>query len=148
MRIGKGHRILGEADNVELTSMIDVVFLLLIYFMVTAAIIKSEADLGVTLPTPAVRQDQPLDLPEEHLIDILEDGQVVLNGQPFDGPLDPNLPRLTATLIRLRESSDLAGVKTLVTIQADPWSRHGRVVDVLNACATAQITLVSFGLGS
>jgi len=147
MKTPNFERLTGPADPVDLTAMIDVVFLLLIYFMVTSAIVKTEADISILLPSPSVAQVEPLDLPEEHFIEVREDGQVLLNGQPFDGPLDPALPQFTRTLSRLKEASDLAKVKTMVTIQAEAYAQHGRVIDVLNACAAAQIQLVSFAFG-
>ena len=83
-------------DRVDLTAMIDVVFLLLIYFMVTTTIMKQEADLGIKLPTsvPAA-PDTPL--PEEHLVDILSDGGILFNGAPLSEPAGFQLPELSRT---------------------------------------------------
>lgn len=148
MKAPNFERVTGPADPVDLTAMIDVVFLLLIYFMVTSALVKTEADISIQLPTPGVVQTEPLDLPEEHFVEVREDGQVLLNGQPFDGPFDAELPLFTRTLTRLRESSDLARVKTQVVIQAEDHAQHGRVIDVLNACAAAEIQHVSFAHGN
>ena len=39
-----------EKVELQIAPLIDVVFLLLIYFMVTSSLKKSEADLGITLP--------------------------------------------------------------------------------------------------
>jgi biopolymer transport protein ExbD len=54
------------------------------------------------------------------------------------------MPGLTTTLTRLKLSSDRAGIDTVVKIQADPDSPHQRSIDVLNACAKARISKVSF----
>ena len=43
-------KILREEDTVDLTPMIDVTFLLLIYFMVTTMLKQPEAELSITLP--------------------------------------------------------------------------------------------------
>jgi len=139
--------ILNTSDKVDLTPMIDIVFLLLIYFMVTTTLIRQEADLGIQLPTPNLEQPDPLDVPSEYVIEIFDDGQVYLDLQPFDSPNDHLMPQLTSTLTRLKQSSDLAQVKTLITIQSDDEARHGRVIDVLNSCAAAKIELISFGMG-
>lgn len=135
----------GYEDGFSLDSMLDVIFLLLIYFMVTAAFVKEETDISLSLPS-RVQQDEPLDMPEEQIIDILADGAVLLNGQAHDPPLDPALPRLTATLTRFRQAAADAQVPAFIVVQAEDDAHHQRVIDVLNACAVAQITLVSFNL--
>ncbi len=133
-------------DRVDLTPMIDIVFLLLIYFMVTTTIVKEEADLGVKLPsTMAAAPDTPL--PEQHFIDILPDGTVLLNGMPTDNPGATNLPNLTRTLGQLKASSDRAGLKTLVVIQPDDETYQQSVVNVLNALKAVGIESISFGEG-
>ena len=43
--------IFNEKTKPDLTPMIDVVFLLLVFFMVTTTLIKEETDLGIQLPT-------------------------------------------------------------------------------------------------
>lgn len=129
----------------SLDSMLDIVFLLLIYFMVTAAFIKEEADISLSLPS-RLQQEEPLDMPEEQIIDILADGRVLLNGQPYDSPSAADLPQLTTTLTRFRLAAGDAQVPAFIIVQAEDEARHQRVIDVLNACAVAGITLVSFNL--
>ena len=142
----KAKRLKIPEDKVDLTPMIDIVFLLLIYFMVTTTIVKEEADLGVKLPsTMAAPPDTPL--PEQHYIDILIDGTVLLNGVPTDNPGDSELPNLTRTLQQLKQSSDRAGFKTLVIVQPDAETYQQSVVNVLNALKSVGIRSVSFGEG-
>lgn len=129
-----------------MTPMIDIVFLLLIYFMVTTTIVKEEADLGVKLPSSmAAPPDTPL--PEQHYIDILIDGTVLLNGMPMDNPNQRSLPNLTRTLAQIKQSSDRAGLKTLVIIQPDAETYQQSVVNVLNALKEVGIRSISFGEG-
>ena len=133
-------------DNVDLTPMIDIVFLLLIYFMVTTSIIKEEADLGVKLPS-SMAAPPGTPLPEQHYIDILLDGTILLNGMPTDNPGNRALPNLTRTLMQLKLSSDRAGLKTLVILQPDPETYQQSVVNVLNALKAVGISSISFGEG-
>ena len=136
---------LEQDEAFSLDSMLDVVFLLLIYFMVTAAFVREETDITLSLPS-RVQQEDSLDMPEEQIIDILADGIVLLNGQPYDRPEDPSLPLLTATLTRFRQAAADAKVPAFIIVQAEDEATHQRVIDVLNACAIARITLVSFNL--
>ncbi|PXA04727.1 hypothetical protein DDZ13_06030 [Coraliomargarita sinensis] len=137
--------ILGSGEKADLTPMIDVVFLLLIFFMVTTSLIKEEADLGIQLPTnvPGEPSDE---LPSKHIIDVLPDGSVHLNGGQIASGTSENivLNGLITTLKRLKASSDNMGVKTIVVIQADPVSPHYKAIQVLDACAAADIQFVSF----
>jgi len=137
----KSNTVLESEDKYEITAMIDVVFLLLIYFMVLP--IQQEADLGITLPaeTPP---SQKLELPDEHLVEIMPNGQVLMNRQPMGAPDVRELTQLRDKLARLKLSSDRAGKKTVVTIDADADSPHQRSIDVLNALKEAGVVLVSF----
>ncbi|WP_372809198.1 ExbD/TolR family protein, partial [Pontiella sp.] len=52
--------------ELQIAPLIDVVFLLLIYFMVTASLIKKEADIGFMLPADIAVQDMqqiPVEVP-------------------------------------------------------------------------------------
>lgn len=131
-------------EKVDLTPMIDIVFLLLIYFMVTAALIRQEASLNFQLPSSSITPPAGTPLPEEHIVDILADGDILLNGAPVGQTHTRTIERLTYTLTRLKASAERVGLKTMVIIQAADESPHQRSVDVLNACAAAQIRYVSF----
>lgn len=137
--------ILGDGEKANLTPMIDVVFLLLIFFMVTTTLIKEEADLGIQLPTQTEGEasDQ---IPSKHIIDVLPDGSVRLNGGQIAAPGSSSvvLNGLISTLKRLKAASDRMGVETIIIIQADPVSPHYKSIQVLDACAAADLQFVSF----
>jgi biopolymer transport protein ExbD len=129
--------------EMQMGPMIDMVFLLLVFFMVSAKPIKQESDVNIGLPG-TVAQEEALDIPDEQRIKIDAAGQVFLNDQPMDPPQSPELPNLTATLKRFKESSDANKSEALVTIDADDQANHQRIVSVLNSCAIAKITGVTF----
>lgn len=132
-----------QTVEMQMGPMIDMVFLLLVFFMVTAKPIKPESDVGLQLPG-TVQQDEVLDLPDEQRIQIRPDGQVVLNDLPMDAPNDPTLPQLVRTLTRFREATEANNAEPLVTIDADDNVLHQRIIDVMNACARAEISGVTF----
>lgn len=130
-------------DKVDLTAMIDVVFLLLIYFMVTTTILKQESDIGIRLPT-SVPSASDAPLPEEHMIDILSDGSVFFNGAPLTEPSEHQLPELVTLLSNIRQSSERAGFKTLILLNPESTTEQQYIINVLNACLQAEVTSVSF----
>jgi len=139
----KSNPFLEVEDKYELTAMIDVVFLLLIYFMFLP--IQQEADLGITLPSPPPPDAEVSpEIPMEHLIQILPNGQILLNQQPMGGRDSREMPDMVSTLTRLRLAADAGNRKMVVTIDADPDSPHQRAVDAMNALKKAGVKLVSF----
>ena len=137
----------GRKDNqlveMQMGPMIDMVFLLLVFFMVTAKPIKQESDISIGLPG-AVEQKEVLDIPDEQRIVIEASGQVILNELEVDSAGSANLPELVAILMRFKEAADFNKTDALVTLAPVDEVRHQRVVDVLNACAEAEIEGVTF----
>lgn len=134
-----------DDEEIQMSSMIDIVFLLLIYFIVTTSLAKSEADLGIQLPGTVV-QTTTLKMPDEQIIEVAADGSVLLNGSTFDTPGSREMPELVSTLIRFRQSSEATQNPAMVSIQAVDEVPHQRIIDVMNACALANIKNVTFGL--
>ena len=129
--------------ELDIASLIDMVFLLLIYFMVTASLVKSEGDLGIKLPG-VVQQAVAVDMPDEQIIEVREDSRIFLNGRVFGEADQQELPDLVNTLQRYRLASEAAKNRALITIWADDDVRHQRVIDVMNACANAGIEDITF----
>jgi biopolymer transport protein ExbD len=132
-----------QTVEMQMGPMIDMVFLLLVFFMVSAKPIKQESDINIGLPG-TVAQEEALEIPDEQRIQIQPNGQVVLNDQPMDSPASAEMPALFATLKRFKESADSNKTEALITIDADDAANHERIVQVLNACAQAKITGVTF----
>ena len=132
-----------QTVEMQMGPMIDMVFLLLVFFMVSAKPIKQESDINIGLPG-TVAQEEALDIPDEQRIQIQPNGQILLNDQPMDSPQSAELPTLLGTLKRFKESADSNKTEALITIDADDAANHQRIVQVLNACAQAKITGVTF----
>jgi len=132
-----------QTVEMQMGPMIDMVFLLLVFFMVTAKPIKQESEIDIGLPG-TVSQEQSVDIPDEQRILIEGSGQVYLNDQPMDSPSSAQLPTLLKTLLRFKESADANKSEALVTIDAADDAKHQRIVDVMNAAAKAKITGITF----
>lgn len=131
----------------QIAPMIDVVFVIMLYFMVMAGAVQVENAHNTKLPGNEPPKGEVAML-DEIAVRIDDDGQVYLNDDPLDGPGAKLLPELTGNLTSLREASDAGKSKVLVTIYADELAPYERVVDVLDALSRAKIGDVTFQAGN
>ena len=136
--------LINEKVELQIAPLIDVVFLLLIYFMVSARLKRPEADLSLALPG-SVSVSSQMEMPDEQIIEVLPDGGIVLNSKVYNAQDKSDLVGLEYTLLRYRQAAQLSKTKAMITIAADDDAVHERVIDVLNACAGAGIKNVTFG---
>ena len=136
--------IMNKKAELQIAPLIDVVFLLLIYFMVTASLIKKEADLGFMLPAKVDVPDS-LNIPIEVLIEVSEAGNILIEGMVF-GEDEDNLDDLIGQLLSLKEAADSSGSELIVNILPEDKALHGRIVDVMDACAAADVKNMSFSM--
>lgn len=129
----------------QIAPMIDVVFVIMLFFMVMAGAVKVERELNQKLPG-TVETSQSVEFTDEVLINIAGNGEVLLNEEPMDAAGSHQMPRLAAALMRLKQGSDAAKAPVLVTVISEPEAKYARVVDTLNALALAGITNVTFTL--
>ncbi len=119
-----------EDDGLDMTPMVDVTFLLLIFFMVTAAF-SLQMSLEVPPPDPdeAAEQQTPEDLDTEDsiIIQISKDNTVWVNDR--EAPSEQDL------MIKLREALDDSdgGRPSTLIVMADRECRHEVVVRALDA---------------
>ena len=134
-----------DKPQIPIAPLIDAVFLLLIYFMVTSSLERQEADISFELPG-TVEQEEPMEMPDEQIIEIRANGQVVVNEYNYDTPNARRLIELQAMLTRLQEASRANKTETQVTIAPAPKTQHARIINVMDAVAAAGITGVNFAL--
>ncbi len=128
--------------ELQIAPLIDVVFLLLIYFMVTASLVKKEGDISFLLP--AKLSDQPLvTLPIEVLIEIDGDGTVVLEGMRFPEE-DVLMNDLVNQVRSLRQIAVSQQSPFFVNLLPQPKARHKRIINVMDACAAAGVESLTF----
>ena len=127
----------------QIAPMIDVVFVIMLFFMVMAGAVKVENELNTTLPGNADTSTST-DFVDEQIITIAENGEVSLNDEPLDDAKSQTLPQLTGSLMRVKQNSVEAKSALAVTIASEPQAKYGRAIDVLNALAAAKIDNVTF----
>lgn len=129
----------------QIAPMVDVVFVIMLFFMVMAGAVKVENELTTRLPGSA-ENSSATEFNDETIIGISDEGEVTLNDEPFDTPESADLPQLRATLMRLKENADNAKQPAVVTINSEARAKYSRTIDVLNALAAAKITNVTFNV--
>ncbi len=115
----------GDADEpaINLTPMIDVVFTLLVFFMLATTFLERERLLGLELPTASHADRAPVN-GRELVINVALDGQMWIDGRRVDASELASV--LTETVRR-----DAA---TPVTVRGDRRSQLEQVVHVLDEC--------------
>lgn len=117
-----------EEATINLTPMIDVVFLLVIFFMVGSKF--SEAESRIKVNVPGVGDMRSITrVPDERVVAISIDGSVTLDETPV------SLSQLTATL--REEHDNYPGLKVAVRGEAD--GSQQQLVDVLQAVRVAGV---------
>lgn len=129
----------------QIAPMIDVVFVIMLFFMVMAGAVKVEHELKTTLPGNA-ETAQETELPDEVTIGISETGEVTLNEDPLGAPQDKVLEGLYSQMVQMRKAAEQAKTKMLITVQAEEAARYERVMNVLDVLARAEITNVTFAV--
>ena len=124
-----------RADPVgfQIAPMLDVVFQLLAFFLLTSVYSAWENEISVALPT-AQTSTTPQRLPGEIIINVLNDGAVVVNGRTLD---DSALGSLLNRLAQLVPGEP-------VLIRADKSTPYEHVVRVLDHCRKAEIWNISY----
>ena len=123
-----------KSADVDISPLIDVVFILLIFFIVTAVFTQEQA-IGLEPPPPPV-PTPPIDPPPTITIFINADGLIRVNGRPADiGSVQANIERLKA---ENPESS--------VIIQADRQAEAGMIISVRDQAYSAKATPVNIVL--
>ena len=117
----------------QLAPMIDIVFLLLIFFIVTWQFTKSETELSVSVPT-AQEGAEPQRQVGEIVINILADGTVRIEGGTVD------LQQLLVKLAKIASEFKNQPVR----IRGDGGVNYQRIVEVIDTCQKAGIWNISF----
>lgn len=118
----------GAGVSIEMTPMIDMVFLLLIFFLVATTFQQSEREMQIALPF--ANSSAPISaLLQELIINVDAEGRIILGGRT-----------LTAEELQSRVSESVAAnPEQKVTVRGDRDTAYANIIIVLDICKGAGI---------
>ncbi len=127
LKVNKEH-----GSSINLTPLIDIVFLLIIFFMVGTKFSElNEIERNIPLQVPAVSDAQALtSAPRKRVINVLADGQILLDEKNL------SIEELRSQLMTARDQYRQLGV----VVRGDGNARHQRIAEVLAACRQANVS--------
>jgi biopolymer transport protein ExbD len=117
----------------QIAPMVDVIFLLLCFFVTTQVFSQWETEIDIKLPT-AETGELPQRLPGEIIINVRADGTMVVNNQILDLPA---LENLLGRVVELYPGQP-------VLIRADRQTAYEHVVGVLDLCRASDLWNIAF----
>jgi len=126
VRFSKRARRRRDEDTINVTSLVDIIFNLLIFFMLTTSFSESR---GLEIELPEASAADVAITSQDLTIALLKDGQMVVKGQAV------RISELDA-IFQSHKNTHVGGA---VIVQADREVAHGRVVEVVDAAKRAGI---------
>lgn len=125
-----------EAPGFQIAPMVDIVFLLLIFFLVTWNFARHETELDVKVPTAKEGKESRRTVGEV-IINVKSDGTILMNRRVMSAQ------ELGDTL---RKISELYPDQAVI-LRGDESADYRHIVAVLDICRTANIWNVAFATG-
>lgn len=123
--------------GMQAAPLIDVVFLLIIFFLLTS-IFRVEKELASPLPGVAKKSEEKA--LNQVLIRIAPDGSVFIHKKEYDSASAEELPELRAMLREFKNFYE----DPIVIILPEKKVKYERVMNVLDTCVAAKIKKISF----
>ena len=111
-----------EEITLELTPLIDMVFQLLIFFLLTTTFAVNVKEGGIEVDLPRAKSAQIPSMTRHIVIAILKDGRIVVGGETMSESA------LLEKLVQVHKENP----KTMVVVQADRTVDHGSVVRAMD----------------
>ena len=126
MNFSKNRR--SHAPAVQMASLMDVIFLLLCFFVTSSVFSQWETEISIALPT-AKSATVPGRMPGEIILNLNEKGTISVNGQEL------SLSEVTERLTRIAKLYP----GQPVVIRADKTAAYEKLVGLIDACRAADV---------
>ncbi len=130
-------RVSGSRIGINMTPMIDVVFLLVIFFLVSSHLVRQETQVELPLPVAASGEDDPMSDQPRVTINVRADGTLLLSGRPVSPVV------LTSRLTALRAGE---GDQLEVRVRTGRGQPYASVEPVMMACTQAGVWNVTWSV--
>ncbi len=129
--------------GLQIAPMLDILFVLLLFFMVSAGSQKKERDLSTPLPGNGA-PDATATVPMNIKIDA--NNEVTMNGSGALDPIQKDIKK-PSELEKKLASIMADNPEQPIVIMPSPKSTHQTIMDVLNACTGAKVKNIAFSGG-
>ena len=119
--------------GIQLAPLVDVLLLLLIFFLLTWNAARNENELDVKVPKATAAKDKPAPIGDV-VVNVKTDGNVVVNRRTLTSA---ELTELLKGLVQLNSEQ-------AVVIRGDEAGAYKNIIGVLNICTEAGVTNVAF----
>jgi biopolymer transport protein ExbD len=119
--------------GIQLAPLVDVLLLLLIFFLLTWNAARNENELDVKVPKAAAAKEKSTPIGDV-VVNVKADGNVVVNRRTLSSA---ELTDLLKNLVQLNSEQ-------AVIIRGDEAGAYKNIISVLNICTEAGITNVAF----
>ncbi len=136
MRIPTRERKRGLSFNI--TPLIDIVFLLIIFFLAASHLVRSELQEKVELPEATQAKDDDARVPRRLVLTVKADKTMLVAGKPID------LQHIEQMILSGQQSSDDREFE--IRIRSDQRVPFSAIKPIMLACARAGVTKVGFAV--
>ena len=126
-------RAIPQHPGIQLAPLVDVLLLLLIFFLLTWNAARNENELDVKIPKASAAMERSAPIGDV-IVNVKADGNVIVNRRTLTGQ---ELSDLLKGLVQL-------SAEQAVVIRGDEAGAYKNIVNVLNICSEAGVTNVAF----
>ncbi len=126
-------RAIPHHPGIQLAPLVDVLLLLLIFFLMTWNAARNENELDVKVPKASAAKPKAAPIGDV-IVNVKSDGKVVVNRRTLSAA---ELGELLKGLVQLNSEQ-------AVVIRGDEAGAYKNIIDVLNVCSQAGVTNVAF----